>query len=61
MAYHIWTRKHYKMIDLLTKKVFIVDDDELVLKSYKRALQNKGFEDIETFESGVDCIKSKSL
>lgn len=49
------------MIDLLTKKVFIVDDDELVLKSYKRALQNKGFEDIETFESGVDCIKSKSL
>jgi DNA-binding NtrC family response regulator len=47
-----------KMIDLFTKKVFIVDDDELVLKSYARALQNKGFEDIETFESGVDCIRS---
>jgi DNA-binding NtrC family response regulator len=46
------------MIDLFTKKVFIVDDDELVLKSYARALQNKGFEDIETFESGVDCIRS---
>jgi DNA-binding NtrC family response regulator len=47
-----------KMIDLFTKKVFIVDDDELVLKSYARALQKKGFEDIETFESGVDCIRS---
>ena len=46
------------MIDLLNKKVFIVDDDELVLKSYARALQNKGFEDVQTFDSGVDCIQS---
>ncbi len=40
------------MIDLLHKQLFLVDDDELILKSFSRHLKNLGFENIKTFDNG---------
>ncbi len=45
------------MLNLLSKKIYVVDDDELVLKSIKRKLANYGFTDITTFDNGYDCVE----
>jgi len=44
------------MIDLLHKQLFLVDDDELILKSFSRHLKNLGFENIKTFDNGGSAL-----
>lgn len=36
--------------------IFLVDDDRFHLEMMKQFLSNEGIENIETFESGVDCL-----
>ncbi len=46
------------MMSLLEKKIFVVDDDELLAKAYSRQLHNLGFEDVSTLFNGTDCINA---
>jgi polysaccharide export outer membrane protein len=39
-----------------TYKIFLVDDDLFCLNMYEQHLKNLGYEDINKFESGTDCL-----
>ncbi|MBO6515832.1 MAG: response regulator [Bacteroidia bacterium] len=41
----------------LDKKIFVVDDDLLTVKSYSRLLEKLGYTDIHTFLDGTSCLK----
>ena len=38
--------------------IFIVDDEELILKSTKRILKKQGYEDVRIFNNGQDCVNA---
>ena len=38
--------------------IFIVDDEELTLKSTKRILKKQGYEDVRIFNNGQDCVNA---
>ncbi len=46
------------MLNLLEQRIFIVDDDELMLKSLHQVLSKMGIEDIQTFNNGTDCVNA---
>jgi DNA-binding NtrC family response regulator len=48
------------MLNILEQKIFIVDDEVLINKLLCRALQNLGYEDVQTFANGTDCINALS-
>jgi len=37
-------------------KIFVVDDDAFCLNLFKQLLYNLGYENVSTFDSGVDCL-----
>lgn len=45
------------MIDL---KIFLVDDDPFYLNLFHQNLKNIGFENIQTFSNGMDCLNALS-
>ena len=46
------------MQNLQEHTVFIVDDEELILHAMKREMSKLGFENIQTFNNGQDCINA---
>lgn len=46
------------MKNLLNKKVFIVDDDIFTCNVYKKHLNNLNFSNVNSFQSGVECINN---
>ncbi|PCJ65332.1 MAG: response regulator [Bacteroidetes bacterium] len=48
------------MINLQEQTIFIVDDEELILKSMKRIFDKLGFLDVRTFINGTDCVNALS-
>jgi len=50
------SEKKVKM-NQLSKKVFVADDDKFHLELMEHILQSQGVDDIQLFESGMDCLK----
>ena len=48
------------MINQLDKKIFLVDDDELILKTFSKHLSNLGYTDLTTFQNGASAINALS-
>ncbi|MGB0850586.1 MAG: response regulator [Bacteroidia bacterium] len=46
------------MLNLHEQKIFIVDDEELILSATRRRLQKMGFEDVTAFGNGTDAINA---
>lgn len=38
-------------------KIFLVDDEMFCLNLYQQMINNLGFEDVSTFQSGYDCLE----
>ena len=41
-----------------TEKLFIVDDDALTANLYAQHLKNLGYEDVQLFDNGQDCLNA---
>jgi len=41
-----------------TEKLFIVDDDALTANLYAQHLKNLGYEDVQLFDDGQDCLNA---
>ncbi len=41
-----------------TSKLFVVDDDLFSLNQYQQGFKNLGFEDVELFENGTQCLNN---
>lgn len=50
--------KDKKMLNIHEQTIFIVDDEELILKSTERILKILGCEDVRTFNNGQDCVNA---
>ncbi|MFT5056288.1 MAG: DNA-binding NtrC family response regulator [Pseudoalteromonas distincta] len=50
--------KDKKMLNIYEQTIFIVDDEELILKSTERILKILGCEDVRTFNNGQDCVNA---
>lgn len=46
------------MLNIYEQKIFIVDDEELILSATRRRLQKMGFEDVTAFGNGTDCVNA---
>lgn len=46
------------MLNIYEQTIFIVDDEELILKSTERALKKLGCLDVRTFSNGQDCVNA---
>jgi DNA-binding NtrC family response regulator len=46
------------MLNIYEQTIFIVDDEELILKSTERILKILGCEDVRTFNNGQDCVNA---
>ncbi|MFT4598696.1 MAG: DNA-binding NtrC family response regulator [Bacteroidia bacterium] len=46
------------MLNIHEQTIFIVDDEELILKSTERILKILGCEDVRTFNNGQDCVNA---
>lgn len=46
------------MKNLIDKKIFIVDDDIFTCHVYTKHLNNLDFSNIQTYQSGVDCVNN---
>jgi DNA-binding NtrC family response regulator len=46
------------MLNIYAQNIFIVDDEELILKSTKRILKKLGCEQVSTFNNGQDCVNA---
>ena len=46
------------MLNMYEQIIFIVDDEELILKSTKRILKKQGYEDVRIFNNGQDCVNA---
>jgi DNA-binding NtrC family response regulator len=46
------------MLNIHEQKLFIVDDEELILSATHRRLTKLGFEDVTAFSNGTDCVNA---
>ncbi len=46
------------MLNIYEQTIFIVDDEELILKSTERILKKLGCEDVSIFDNGQDCVNA---
>jgi DNA-binding NtrC family response regulator len=46
------------MLNIYKQTIFIVDDEELILKSTERILKKLGYEDVSIFDNGQDCVNA---
>ena len=44
------------MLNIYEQTIFIVDDEELIVKSTERVLKILGCEDVRSFNNGQDCV-----
>lgn len=44
-------------MQVLTKQIFVVDDDVFHLEIMKQLLSDEGLDQVTTFTSGVECLK----
>jgi DNA-binding NtrC family response regulator len=54
----LYEYKDKKMLNIHEQTIFIVDDEELILKSTERILKILGCEDVRTFNNGQDCVNA---
>jgi len=54
----LYEYKDKKMLNIYEQTIFIVDDEELILKSTERILKILGCEDVRTFNNGQDCVNA---
>ncbi|MCF8379256.1 MAG: response regulator [Bacteroidales bacterium] len=45
----------------MSKLIFFVDDDKMILNFVEYTLNNRGTYDIRTYQSGEDCLKNLNL
>lgn len=55
---HLYRRNLNIMHNFKEQNIFIVDDEELILKAMKRQLEKMDFENIQTFDNGQDCVNA---
>ena len=46
------------MLNIYKQTIFIVDDEDLILKSTERILKKLGYEDVSIFDNGQDCVNA---
>jgi len=44
------------MLNIYEQTIYVVDDEELILKSTERILKKLGCKDVRTFNNGQDCV-----